>query len=215
MNYFLAGPEWKSDQERPIKIVRALYGLRTSRLAFRNHLADILGNVLKFKPSLVHPDVWLRPSTKANGNKYHSYILVYGDDVLIIDEDPKRYMDLLQSSYTVNPASICEPYPYLGADIKKVLYEDSSIAYTISSDNYIANAIKTIKMRLAEHQLRFNPKLSDSSISAPQPFFSLSYQPELDTSQLCNDNELAIYQNIIGILRWSIELGRIDIGYEV
>ena len=214
-NYFIAGPEWKSDQGRPIKIVRALYGLRTSGLAFRNHLADILGNVLKFKPSLADPDVWLRSSTKADGNKYYSYILVYVDDVLIIDEDPKRYMDLLQSSYTVNPASICEPDRYLGADINKVHYEDGSIAYTISSDNYIANAIKTIKMRLAENQLRFNPKLSDPSISAPQPFSSLSYQPELDTSQLCNDDELAIYQNIIGILRWSIELGRIDIGYEV
>ena len=150
-NYFIVGPEWKSDQGRPIKIVRTLYGLRTSRLAFRNHLADILGNVLKFKSSLTDPDVWLRSSTKSDGNKYYLYILVYVDDVLIIDEDPKRYMDLRQSSYTVNPASICEPDRYLGADIKKVLYEDGSIAYTISSDNYIANAIKTIKMRLAEN----------------------------------------------------------------
>lgn len=56
-NYFIAGPQWKSDQEQHINIVRVLYELRTSGLAFWNYVADILGNVLKFKPSLVDPDV--------------------------------------------------------------------------------------------------------------------------------------------------------------
>ena len=78
----------------------------------------------------------------ANGTKYYSYILVYVDDVLIIDEDTKRYMDLLQSSHTVNSASICEPDRRLGADINKVMYGDGSMAYTINSDNYITNVIK-------------------------------------------------------------------------
>ena len=113
----------------------------------------------------------------ANGTKCYSYIPVYVDDVLIIDADPKRYMDLLQSSHTVNSASICEPDRRLGADINKVIYGDGSMAYTINSDNYITNVIKTIKMRLIENQLRFKPTISDCSISTPQHFSSLSYQP--------------------------------------
>lgn len=72
-NYFIAGPELKSDQGRPIKIVYAIYGLRTSGLEFWNHFAGILGNVLKFKTSLADLDIWLRPSTIADGTNYHSY----------------------------------------------------------------------------------------------------------------------------------------------
>ena len=63
--------------------------------------------------------------------------------------------------------------------------------------------------------MHFNLKLSDINASAPQSFSSLSYQLDLDASQLSNDDELNFYQNIIGILFWSVELSRIDIDYEV
>ena len=46
--YFTAGPEWKADCGRPVVIVRALYGLKSSALAWQNHLADILNNKLQF-----------------------------------------------------------------------------------------------------------------------------------------------------------------------
>ena len=32
---------------------------------------------------------------------------------------------------------------------------------------------------------------------------------------MCNEEEVNFYQNLIGILRWIVELGRIDIHYEV
>ena len=41
------------------------------------------------------------------------------------------------------------------------------------------------KKKLEEEHLQFNKKLSDPSISAPQPFSSVSYRPELDTSIEC------------------------------
>ena len=58
--YFRAGNEWKSDKGRVIVITRALYGLKSSALMWRNHLADILGNKLKFTSSLSDPDLWYR-----------------------------------------------------------------------------------------------------------------------------------------------------------
>ena len=48
-----------------------------------------------------------------------------------------------------------------------------------------------------------------------QPFSCTSYRPEIDTSALCNTTQTQFYQNLIGVLRWIVELGRIDIGYEV
>jgi hypothetical protein len=42
-----------------------------------------------------------------------------------------------------------------------------------------------------------------------------NYQPEMDVSPLCNDEDHSIYMQHIGILHWAAELGRIDIATEV
>ena len=54
--------------------MKALYGLESSSLAFRNHLSDIIGNILGFKLSLVDPDLWMKPQTDKTGKKYHAGI---------------------------------------------------------------------------------------------------------------------------------------------
>jgi hypothetical protein len=41
------------------------------------------------------------------------------------------------------------------------------------------------------------------------------YRAELDTSPYCDDEEANYYQQQIGVLRWAVELGRIDIHTEV
>jgi hypothetical protein len=41
------------------------------------------------------------------------------------------------------------------------------------------------------------------------------YRPELDTTAYCNDEDASYYQQQIGVLRWAVELGRIDICAEV
>jgi len=41
------------------------------------------------------------------------------------------------------------------------------------------------------------------------------YRPELDTSPILGPEQANYYQSLIGILRWAIELGRIDIHIDV
>jgi hypothetical protein len=41
------------------------------------------------------------------------------------------------------------------------------------------------------------------------------YRPELDVSTYCNDEDRNYFQQQIGVLRWAVELGRIDIAVEV
>ena len=43
----------------------------------------------------------------------------------------------------------------------------------------------------------------------------MSYRPELDVSQVLNPKESEEYQQFVGIARWIIELGKVDILYEV
>jgi hypothetical protein len=213
--FFYAGDEWKSDQGKVVVVVRALYGLKSSALQFRNHLAETLDNRLGYKSSLADPDLWYKPMTDSTGFKYYAYILVYVDDILIINKDPQKDMAMIQSDFTVKKSSIEEPKSYLGADINKVYYPDGSMAWTLGSETYVKRAVKNLKERMKKDGFEFNKKLSDVTHSAPQPFSSVNYRPELDTSDECNDIQITFYQNLIGILRWIVELGRIDIAYEV
>ncbi|KAL7545123.1 hypothetical protein ACHAWF_008481 [Thalassiosira exigua] len=41
------------------------------------------------------------------------------------------------------------------------------------------------------------------------------YKPELDTTEECDAKHHSQFQQLIGILRWAVELGRIDIHIEV
>lgn len=213
--FFYSGDEWKSDKDRIVVVVRALYGLKSSALQFRNFLADTLGNTLGFKPSLADPDIWFKPATSDKGFKYYSYILVYVDDLLIIDKKPDSFMSQIQNNFKVKPSSIEEPKTYLGADTSKVFYPDGSYAWTMGSQSYVKKAIKNLKKKLENDGLGYNKKLSDPNISCPQPFSAVSYRAELDTSVPCTDDQITFFQNLIGILRWVVELGRIDIAFEV
>ena len=47
------------------------------------------------------------------------------------------------------------------------------------------------------------------------PFSNVKYRPELDVTEFCSEEEHQFYQQMIDILRWIIELGRIDICMEV
>ncbi len=48
----------------------------------------------------------------------------------------------------------------------------------------------------------------------PNPF-ALEYDPQFDITPLCSPEEASYFQSIIGIMRWMVELGRIDIAVEV
>ena len=83
--YFRTNNEWKADKGKIVIITRALYGLKSSALMWHNHLAVIIGNRLGFKSSLADPDLWHKAIITSEGAEYYAYILLYADDILIID----------------------------------------------------------------------------------------------------------------------------------
>ena len=130
-----------------------------------------------FTSSLADPDLWYKPETKRDGSEYYSYILVYVDNVLIIDEDPKQFMEMIQASVTIKPESIDGPKTYLGADLSKVYYNDGSFSWTMGSYSYIEKAVKNLKARLEKDGLEFNKKLSDPLYRPAQEFSNVKYRP--------------------------------------
>ena len=135
--FFYAGYEWKSDQGEVDIIAGDIYSLNSSALAFKNHLYEILVNNLWLKSYLADPDVWIKSAIDKTWNEYYTYILVYIDDLLILEKYPQNYMTMLESKYTVKPSFIGDPKLYLVDDVGKLLYGDGSYTWTIISDSYI------------------------------------------------------------------------------
>ena len=50
--------------------------------------------------------------------------------------------------------------------------------------------------------------------NAPNPF-PLGYEPCMDVSPLLSPDEASYFHTIIGVMRWMVDLGRIDIAVEV
>jgi hypothetical protein len=117
--YTTTGEEFGADRKgRPVIIVRALYGLKSSGARWRDHMAATLHDG-GYQSCKADPDVWMKPGVKKDGSKYWSYVLCYVDDLLVIDEDPKKTMEFLQSCYTLKEGSVKESETYLGAQVKK------------------------------------------------------------------------------------------------
>ena len=105
--------------------------MKPSALIWRNHISNVIGNELGFKYSLSHPYIWMKTGITSSVPKYYAYILVYADDILIIDKDPFKHMDTLRENYTVKISSIRETKLYLGADVNKLFYPDGSYAWAM------------------------------------------------------------------------------------
>ena len=124
-------------------------------------------------------------------------------------------MAQIQESFTVKPFSIEEPKSYLGADINKIYYSDGSYIWTMGAETYVTHAINNPKNRMATEGFEYNKKLSDVNYSPQQPFSNLHYRLDMDVTDECSDSQIQLFQNLIGIMRWTVKLGRIDIAYEI
>ena len=210
--YYRAGNEWgPMIKGRVLVIVRVLYGLKTSANAWRTHICNTLQTKMKFKSSLADNDVWLKQDMRSDGSSYYTYILVYTDDILIVSDNPTKYMAQLKANYYVKESSIGPPNIYLGSRVKLVKDRSGNRAYATSSDDYIKEAIKVVEQRMKELYLNF----TKSAKAAQNPCSNVKYRPKLDVTEFYSKEEHQFYQQMTGILRWTIELGRIDIYTEI
>ena len=48
-----------------------------------------------FASSLDDPGIWFKASLEKYCNQYYTYILVYLDNIIIVDKDPHKFMSML------------------------------------------------------------------------------------------------------------------------
>jgi hypothetical protein len=101
-----------------------------------------------------------------------------------------------------------EPTRYLGATIRKwrLLDDEEPVHWGHSAEEYVKQAIANVEAEL----IKEGKQLQGRYITPMSP----NYRPELDYSPFLNDRPAQYYMELIGILRWILELGRMDImGY--
>ena len=199
--WFVAGPELGSEEGTIMIIKKALYGLKSSGAAFRAHLAETLHDI-GFKPSKADPDVWLRPAVKSDGEEYYEYVLCYVDDLLAMSQKSDEILKSVQHVFKLKDDKIKPPDMYLGAQLGTMEF-DGVEGWYISSEKYVRAALENIEKSLAEKNQRLPLK-----VKTPLQY---KYRPEEDTSPELKADGLQRYQELIGILRWAVELGRVDI----
>jgi hypothetical protein len=161
--------------------VRALYGL--------DHMTSTLRS-LGFKGCLADPDVWLRPACKPN----------------TINMILKKVMYMLSEHYTLKKCSVKVPTEYLVAEIKTYRQDklDSRVCWAMSCDLYVKRAVKEVQQNSAKTDEK---QLSNKTVTP----LTAGYRPELDATPELDDAKANYFQGLIGVLRWMIELGHIDI----
>lgn len=204
--YTIAGSEFGNEEGSVMIIKMALYGLKSSGAAFRSKLASVIWD-LGYRPTKADPDVWLRPALKTDGTKYYEIILCYVDDVLSISQRPSGAIEGIEKVFKLKGGKADIPHMYLGCSLSKKNNNTGKECWAISSHDYVKQSITTI-----EEKIKRIGKQLPKRCSAP---LTSGYHPAEDVSLELDADDTQFYQEAIGMLRWAVEIGRIDILLEV
>ena len=117
---------------------------------------------------------------------------------------------MLGKHFELKEELIGPPKLYFGGHISKVQLDNGVKCWSFSSSQYVQTAVKNVET----HMVKINgarwqlPAMADTLLKA-------SYHPELDVSPELYATNSAYYQSLIGVLRWIVELGCVDVCLEV
>ena len=118
-----------------------------------------------------------------------------------------RKIEVIKAIFKLKGDKAEKPEMYLGASLQKFLTSGDTTCWEISLEEYVQAAVTKLEERLSktDHQI---PSRCDTPMS-------IEYHPSEDVSRELNGDRIQIYQKLIGILRWTVKVGRIDILLEV
>ena len=120
------------------------------------------------------------------------------------------------TSYDSPLREVKVPDKFLGSNIKPWKYIDDKgndkQCWAMGLESYVKEACKVVEGLMAKDDLKYPPARRHGSKT---PFATISYRPESDVTDFCDEAKHKIYQNMISILRWVVELVRIYINLEV
>ena len=152
-------------------------------------------------------DVWMKKGVNAAGEPVWEYVLVYSDDLLIIGLNPHETAARIDQCCKLKDGSVKTPDQYLGANVGTMLLANGTTAWYTSSDSYCKAAVQNVEIWLEKRKERLPTRHAC--------VFPSNWKPELDVTPELLEEDAHYYQQQIGVLRWLVELGRVDICTEV
>ena len=141
--WMIAGTEFGSEEGKSFLVLKALYGLKSASFSFRSYMAEKL-TPMGLQSSMADPDVWLRASTKTDGESYYEYVLMYVDDILSMPCDPRIILEEIQSTFKFKNGKIEEPEYYLGAKLQRKALNGFKW-WTVTSQEYVKPAVRNVE----------------------------------------------------------------------
>ena len=206
-HYIICGKEFGFENVGRIAlIIRALYGGKSAGADYWRHVRTAMEE-LGFTSCKADPDVWFRISVREDGTRYYQYVLLYTDDILVVMENPEKFLrEEFGNLFSLKQKSIGPPSQYLGNKVNLVTLENGQRCWSFSSSQYVKNAIKNV-----EDYRRANGLGPLGRATSPWP---RNYRPESDVTPELSSEESSYFQSLIGTLRWIVELGRADLVME-
>lgn len=193
--YSRATPEFGERSDAIVILNKALYGLRTSGRAFRNTFADFLRS-LGFFPTRYDRDVWMRLRDDKSG---YDYLCTHVDDFKVAAKDPDHWVQRISSVFLLKTAE--DPDYYLGLNYNRSK-DDPSIWIT-GCQTYVQECVRRIESQFPEG-ITLTPQYT------PLPD---DIHPELDESELLDEDGRRQFQAYIGMAQWATTIGRPDISF--
>jgi len=188
-----AGKEFSSDKGCVMIIIRALYGLKTSGVAWRAAFSEKLTE-MGYKSTKANPDVWIWESMKSNGFRYYEILLVYVDDILCVSHQLEQTMDQIKELYHLKDESVGPPSRYLGATVGKFQLKSGLECWSASARDYVKSAVCNIEEVLAQDPI---PSKLRNRVNRLLP---IAYHPEVDVLPLLDSKMTTKFQNGLGVL---------------
>ena len=157
---------------------------------------------MNYRPSLADPDVWLKAAVKPCGFKYYEMVLCYVDDIMVISHIPGATIEGIKAVFKLKGDKALPPDMYLGASIEQKVNAKGVKCWTQSPEKYVQAAIQNVEKKIGV--LPFGKSQCPTSMRS-------DYHPSEDVSAELNAEGLGYYQELIGVLRWALEIGRLDI----
>jgi hypothetical protein len=142
----------------------------------------------------MHTQPWYIAMRK-KGSIYE-YIAVHIDNLVIAMKNPKEFTNILETKHKFKLKGTGTIVFHPGMDFTR----DDDNTLCISPTKYIEKLIKN-------YEKLFGMKPSQNITS----HVDKGDHPELDTSQLCNEEQISQYQSMIGSIQWIVTIRRFDI----
>ena len=202
-------PEFGPDNGKRALIVRALYGLSSAGVLFGRDLTDCMP-ALGYESCKADADLWYKPMTRPDDNvPYYAYVLLYVDDCMAISHNVTATLQEIDKFFQMKPGSIGDPDVYLGGKLRKIRLPNGVLTWANSSSKYVQEIVTNVEKHIRQN---LGGRKLNKWAEVPWPS---NYTAEDDTTPELDEEWANYYQDLIGILHWTLELGQVDIITEV